>query len=254
LCSTALRNTDDMTKIIQTVGYAGLDVKPDNTYRVRGWLGAMTGGHHPSDLTLNINAALTQKFWDMKAVESLAGQFGLKGEAIRALATNTPLKALAARRGIEGLLIAIYWNAATSHLSELPLVLPDGPWFDQATVSAVNMFYAGLNNTWRYGTTYVHDTRPDVARAMVVSAGSPIPKAVGKGSAEELLISHTRAVVGMPNIGEIRPQTPGGAASQVTGLLHTLHWWVTDNYRATTVHDLPLSSPPDAALPTVAHI
>jgi len=138
-------------------------------------------------------------------------------------------------------------------MEEAPIVMPDGPWFAANTVAYVNTLFDGDPASWRYGTTYVHDERTDAQRRRVIDLGQTASTTVAVDDPASQFIGQTRAVVGSPNIGEIRLGLGAGPAARPEKVVHTLHWWMPDYRRATTVHEAPLTVPLQSELPATAY-
>ncbi len=246
LCSSALKNTDDMTKIIQKAGYAGFAT------RGRGWFG--TSRRIPLDqrtlpsATLNVRSSVNP--WDSHELLQLLDLAAAKGigHGKLGVAIGKGLKSGADQpvwndvdaAALDVILRAQYWAVTTPHVPEHPMVLPDGPWFSNEVLDKVKTFFANDPDGWKYKTHYVRDQRG----AAILYVYPPGGAARLIDSASDLQFAlQAMAVVGMPNLGEITVEFTQQSPSRPVKVEHRLHWLLSDGRRGITVHNATLVPP-----------
>jgi hypothetical protein len=242
LCSSAQKNTDDMTKVIQAAGYAGFEL------RGRGWFG--TSRQPPAlakdDILADPPAPTSAHPWDAIQLINIIDAVG-RSHSLALLAKGAAVGAALQDVVADKFLVRAYWLLTVPRLDETPLVLPNGPWFSAATLGKVQAIVgrdpANPDPTaWSYQTEYARDERDDSDRCTVVAPWY-LPLSGMANSANRQIIAQARYVVGMPNIGDISIRMTTGATPRPKEVVHHLHWLLPDRTRVMTEHKVTVSPP-----------
>lgn len=126
-------------------------------------------------------------------------------------------------------------------LFETPAVVPAGPWHSiPAFLEVKRLTDLADPHDWRYRVSFVEDVRGGPERRATAHEIDPHPTPIG---ADHLIRHGHKAVVGEPNIGQVRLRVLGGKPV----VEHRLHWMTSadpvDSAQTCTLHIVPLSQP-----------
>lgn len=229
LCASSAKNRDELTRLIGTAGFFGLES--------RGWFGLHQPLDGPTKSTLR-TSLLTATERAFIGVPSDLLAFSPISSAVAA--------ALRARRQ--------YFDFCVADRLNSPVVVPNGPWFTAAAATLVqNLVTSAGKKGWCYQVFYVSDNRPPWKRLgeaneqQMATNASPLMR--------DQLYDYARTVVGEPCIGQV---TVSSAMDEVT---HTVYWnmaewenllnWAPKVIEFFTRHVAPLNPPDESERPKI---